>query len=172
MARRTQGQPAPYRELPDPQVLDAASQYAHGFDILITLPPGSGVLLPAMHSGAIALELYLKAWGAEQIEVDAGTGTGIVTVHARPAAVGGHGLEALLGETPQSFRDALEPLMAPFGGSVAAVRSFEGLFVASRYPYEEGRDITQFSLDALTSLVHALREATQATRPLFLRPRT
>jgi hypothetical protein len=122
-----------------------------------------------LHSGAIALELYLKAWSAKQVEVDAGSGVGIVVVRAR-ATVPNHELVKLLSATPNEFRAALSPLLEPLGGAAAALESLDGLFEASRYPYEEHQDITCFRTDDIAACIQALTEATKSAGPLFLPP--
>ena len=41
------------REIPDPQVRDAADQYEAARELLSAQPPGSGVLLPLMNTAAV-----------------------------------------------------------------------------------------------------------------------
>lgn len=162
---------APYRELPDGQVLDAAAQYESAFRYLIGLPPASFVLLPALHTGAVALELYVKAWGVYQVEIPDPAGLGVI-VRARMDAYG-HRLVKLLDATPKAFRDALErrckatPLLNSLGGATQALATCDGLFVASRYPYEQDKDIRRFRIDVLGACIDALSSATDDTRSVF-----
>jgi hypothetical protein len=47
------------KQIPDPQVKDAADQFWTAADLLRAQPPGSGVLLPEIINFVLALELYL-----------------------------------------------------------------------------------------------------------------
>ena len=54
-------------EIPNYQVKDSADQYMKVWSILNELPPGSGVLLPLINTGVVAIELYLKCMSSEYI---------------------------------------------------------------------------------------------------------
>ena|ERR1051325_693676 len=55
------------REIPDPQVQDAAEQYDDARQLLQQQPPGSGVLLPLLNMAAVAVELFLKSLSSELV---------------------------------------------------------------------------------------------------------
>jgi hypothetical protein len=164
-------EPAPYQELPDSQVLDAATQYEQGFLQLISLPPGTGVLLPALHCGALSLELYLKAWSVVQVDLDDGAGLGVIVRAQTPHRI--HRLSELLAVTPQPFRAAFEaacarlPAFGTAGQAGERLTHFDGLFLVSRYPYEPGHDIRGYSIDELRECIAALREATRIAPSSF-----
>jgi hypothetical protein len=80
------------REIPDPQVRDAADQFEAARRILDAQPPGAGVLCPLMNTAAVAIELYLKCLSAEKVPVDAGGGWSRVSATAEHV----HGLTTLL----------------------------------------------------------------------------
>lgn len=161
----------PYLERPDGQVLDAADQYGTAFFRLIELPPGTGVLLPALHCGALAIELYVKAWCAHQVAIDDGQGLGFLIRAIVPQR--GHRPRELLPHTPPDFRDAFarecaaSDVLVQYGGVDAVLAGFEDLFVSSRYPYEPEHRITDYPIDALGACVTALRRATQRTRSVI-----
>src|SRR5262249_18515335 len=129
-----------YREVPDPQVLGTAREYDTAFFALIELGPGAGVLLPALHCGALALDLFPKAWTAHQVEVLDEDDLG-VTIYA-DVDEHAHGLAERLQSTPEEFQKNLHarfratPCLESIGSAGEVLKGFEGLFVASRYPYE------------------------------------
>jgi hypothetical protein len=170
----TEPKPTPYRELPDVQILSAANDYLTGFNRLATLLPETGVLYVALHSGAIAIELFLKAWSAQQVEVDDGEGLG-VAVYAQPAGRI-HLLVKLFEAAPTSLREMFARLCAEdetlshLGGPEQVLDRLEGLFQASRYPYEAGQDIRRYRFDEVRACVNALGEASELADGEFFYP--
>ncbi len=150
------------QEIPDPQILDAASQYAQARRVLAAQT--SGVLLPLMNVASMAVELYLKALSAETIHVKDELMPEVSRVYAAPAITSsqGHGLVALLNAMPDDIRTALlaafDAELRPAWGTDLrnGLEEIEGVFMSSRYPFEHGFDITRYSLDHLVRMVEFL----------------
>lgn len=157
------------REIPDPQVRDAADQYEAAHELLSAQPPGSGVLLPSMNTAAVAIELYLKCLSAETLHVPTGDDSGCVTVHAAPVLSGkkGHELTALFDKIPDDVRSELERAFqsATGDGCRDMLARCEGVFSASRYPFEAGMDLSSFHLPTLMRLSRFLRKFVAGLEP-------
>ena len=152
------------QEIPDPQVLDAADQYEEARKLLAEQPPGSGVLLPLMNTAAMAVELYLKCLSAELIHVEDEQMPEVSRVYAAPAITSGpgHGLVALLNAMPPDVRHSLinafdAELRTRWNKDLQSVLAeLEGAFLATRYPFEHGIDITRYNLEHLMGLADFL----------------
>ena len=167
--------PAPYREVPDQQILDAARQYHAGYRQLDRQPPGSGVLLPALSSAAIAVELFLKSFAAYQVEMPENDGTGVVIVYpSLPRR--SHKLVDWFWDTPTEFQTIFteeclnRPHLARHGGPEGALEALEGLFQAARYPYERDQDITRYRLQTISECLAGMEESARRLGTLFFRP--
>lgn len=51
------------QELPNIQVRESADQFKRAWDVLDKQPAGSGLVLPQINDGAMAIELYLNQLG-------------------------------------------------------------------------------------------------------------
>ncbi len=147
------------REIPDPQVRDAADQFETARQLLDAQPPGSGMLCPLMNNAAVAIELYLKCLSAEKECADAERGWSIVSVTRQF----GHGLTALLDRIEGDLKDELDRAFlaefpASWGSFRAALEQCEGAFETSRYPFELGRDVSKFPMDILMGCSHFLQQ--------------
>jgi hypothetical protein len=140
------------REIPDMQVLDAAEQYDDARQLLERQPLGSGVLLPQMNAAAIAVELFLKSLSTKSIFVQQTDFDGCI-VHAKPD-VPNHHLVELFDNVPDDIRDDLElrfktSELTRFATCLRdLLATYEGLFTASRYPFEPKRDVLQYPFTA------------------------
>jgi hypothetical protein len=161
------------QEIPDPQVLDAADQYEEARKLLAEQPPGSGVLLPLMNTAAMAVELYLKCLSAELIHVEDEQMPEVSRVYAAPAITSGqgHGLVALLNTMPPDVRRSLinafdAELRARWNKDLQRVLAeLEGVFLATRYPFEHGIDITRYNLEHLMGLADFLGRFARSVPP-------
>ena len=156
----------PYHEIPNPQILDAARQFRDGFCLMIRQPPYSGVLLPALHCASIALELYLKALSAHEIEVADPAPTGGGYVYAQSASKC-HRLEDLFDKAPTDIQDLMEtaagnmPHLSGFSGVRKALEAHNPMFIASRYPFEPNSELSDVKIQALDELVGLLDDVTR-----------
>jgi len=149
------------KRIPNPQVLNDAEQYFRAYRIL---EASHDVLLPTLQTGAIALELYLKCLGAEDIHIAEGEPSipDLQRVHANAAH--SHELVKLLQEIPADtrtrLRDAFEanPLSQQEGSFEKRLGQLEGLFFDSRYPFEEGRRVDRYPPSLLQGLLRFLHE--------------
>ena len=150
-------------EIPNPQILEAAQQFHAAYATMMSQGSGAGgLLLPAIHSAFIALELYLKSLSATEVEVPHFIVPGLSTIHAQ-TAVQSHRLEALFDLAPPDFQKAMEKEVkrAPnlkHLGARSALLARNQLFMASRYVFEAGNDLNGIvvaDLDALLVAVEA-----------------
>jgi hypothetical protein len=159
--------------IPDPQVLDAAEQYEEACRLLAAQPPGSGVLLPLMNTAAMEVELYLKCLSAELIHVEDELMPEVSRVYAAPAITSGqgHGLVALLNVMPL---DVCRALINAFDAELRArwnkdlqnvLAELEGAFLATRYPFEHGIDITRYNIEHLMGLADFLGRFARSVEP-------
>ena len=154
----------PIREIPNPQVLDAAKQFREGFLLMIAQPPCSGVLLPALHCASIALELYLKSCSAHEIEVPDSAFPGASYIYAESQARS-HKLEDLFDQAPSYLRDVIEkglegmPRLYRFSSVRDALEAHNGVFMASRYPFEPTSDLGAVEMEALSELLQLLESS-------------
>src|SRR5690242_10820623 len=77
--------PRRHHEIPNPIIVDAGSQFHAGYSLLRKAPPQSGVLLPTLQSASVAMELYLKALSAREVEVQESPLSQVVTIYAKAA---------------------------------------------------------------------------------------
>jgi hypothetical protein len=151
----------PIREVPNSQVLDAAKQFHAGYTHLMASLPGTGVLLPALHSACIAIELYLKSLSAIEIAIPDPAFPGAATIHAKSPATS-HKFRELLNRAPKDFIDAIgtqaqtHTRLRTYKAFGDALDALEGLFMGSRYPYEPTSDISQVPTDVLDSILATL----------------
>lgn len=168
MKKRPQSRPdVPWSKrqtIPDPQVLDAADQYEDARKLLSQQPPGAGVVLPLMNTAAMAVELYLKCLSADLIHIEDEQMPEMSRVYAAPAITSGqgHGLVGLLNAMPPDIRDSLidafdAELRRRWKTDLQSVLAgLEGAFMASRYPFEQGSNITRYNLEHLNGLADFL----------------
>lgn len=154
------------QEIPDPQILGAASQYAQACRVLV---PQTGVLLPLMNVAVMAVELYLKALSAEMIHVKDELMPDVSRVYAEPRH--GHELVPLLDVIPDDVRtelfDAFEAeLGRTWGVDLGNVlKEFDGALISSRYPFEYGVDITEYNSGRLVRMVEFLSRFVERLLP-------
>lgn len=164
----------PFREVPNPQILDAADQFRRGYRELISMAPGTGVLLPAMHCACICIELYLKCLSAKEIEVDDEMGLGTYYIHPKAAAKS-HRFARLFDETPADCQSSLAAAasthhrLRSYGTLRAALDVIDGLFMDTRYSFEAGANISKVPLDVLTDIVASMSDGVRAVTPRFER---
>jgi hypothetical protein len=152
------------QEIPDPQVLDAADHYEEARKLLAGPPPGRGLLLPLMNTAAIAVELYLKCLSAELIHVEDEQMPEVSRVYVAPAITSGqgHAFVALFNVIPPDVRCSLiNAFDAEFRTRwnkdlQSVLAELEGVFLAARYPFEHGIDITGYNHDHLMGLADFL----------------
>lgn len=152
------------RRIPDPQVRDAADQFDNARLLLHAQPPGSGTLLALINNAAVALELYLKSLGAVTVHTPVPDFPGLSIVTSK-AKVKGHGLIGLLERVPDGVRQPMDQAYATAhaGASMRdALKKYGGLFEASRYAFEERKNIDKYSLDGLIGLCSFLRHFTSS----------
>jgi len=105
-----------------------------------------------MNVAAVAIELYLKCLSAEVVHTAAQNGWSVVS---SAPAMQSHKLTALLEALPADVREVLERAFqsgCPGCGGLSlrdALANCEGAFVASRYPFEQGTDISRYPLALL-----------------------
>ncbi len=151
------------RRIPNPQVFDVAEQYYRAYRYLDE--PGSSTdFLPRLQLAAIALELYLKCLGAEDVyKPEDPRIPGLYTVHAK--AVRNHKLvknllQRIPADTKNRLTDASEAnsLSQQEGFFEQLLDRFEDLLVTSRYPFEEGCRVDCYPLSSLPDLLRFLRK--------------
>jgi hypothetical protein len=139
------------QEIPDPQVKDAANQYEASRKFLENQPPGSGVLLPLLNVSAIAIELYLKCLSSEKVYEPTGDSVGSSIIHAKPLR--GHDLKRQFGFIPNEIKVAIDQEFKKTSTAITDFESMlercEGVYAASRYPFEEGNEIPETIRDLM-----------------------
>ncbi len=150
-------------QVPDVQVRDAAQQFEEARRILSSQQPLSGVLLAQKNAAAVAIELHLKSLSAKRIFTPVADDPEISLVTASP--VRGHGLVSLWDAADEDARRAIDDRFEQESKSWARASlrellgQFEGVFAASRYPFEQGTDISAFRLSELMLLSEFLSRA-------------
>ncbi|MDA2934953.1 hypothetical protein MYX82_11515 [Acidobacteria bacterium AH-259-D05] len=158
-----------HQGIPDPQVKDAADQYESARKLLASRSPGSGVLLPLMNVAAVAIELYLKCLSAELVHTPDHMVSGVSVVSAKP--VKGHILTRLFDEIFDDLQRDLERTFrteCPGHGELSfreALERCEGAFAESRYPFEQGSNISKYSLELLLCCSQFLEKYVAAREP-------
>lgn len=149
-----------HQEIPEPQIRDAAGQYERAFKLLATQPWEAVEILPLMNTAAVAVELYLKCLSAEQIYVEDWLDSEGSRVY--PEAKRVHGLVELLNAIPPKV---LRQLNDEFDADIGAcwkkdlesvLKDLEGVFTATRYPFEFDADITCYDHGHLMRLADFL----------------
>ena len=121
-----------------------------------------------MNNAAVALELYLKALCAVTIHTSVPQFPGLAMVTAEAKAKS-HGLIGLLESIPADVRKSLEEVYATGhdGKTLGdALKPYEGLFTASRYPFEKDKQIDKYALGELMGLCSFLRDFTSKMEPV------
>jgi len=149
------------KEIPDPQIRDAADQFESARQLLYKQPPFSGILYPLMNTAAIAIELYLKCLSAKNVYTDAGEGWAAVSAESTKH---GHDLILLLDEIGDDLQDqlacAFRAELPDFGGLSFrdALGRCQGAFEESRYPFEATSDVSKCPLGLLMGCSHFLQQ--------------
>lgn len=127
---------------------------------MIQQPPGSGLLLPALHCASIALELYLKSLSARELEIR-DVLVGGAYIYAQSAA-SIHALEDLFDMAPADIRQLIEHEVGQsirlrfFGSARSALGAHNSMFMASRYPFEASSELQDVKIEALDDLLQVL----------------
>ncbi len=154
------------REIPNPQIKDAADQYEQARQILAEQPPGAGVLLPLVNNAAMAIELYLKCLAGETIHVPESDERQSCVVYAK-ANTGGHQFTTILCTIDEDICRQMESIYvkATHRQLKHDLSTIEGALVVSRYPYEPDMDISRVSLQTLMSIAKFLRRFVASLEP-------
>jgi hypothetical protein len=121
----------------------------------------AGVLVAELHCAFIALELYLKALSALEVEVPVSTDFGAF-IYAESAAKHHrlHELFDLLDPADQASLDesvrSKGQLRPKFSDARSALMAHNDLFMTSRYPFEEGRNFKEIEMGRLSELLDAV----------------
>lgn len=157
-------------QVPDQQIRDVADQYEEARRLLWALPPGSGVLHPAINASIIAVELYLKSLTSESVHVPLKDEIDGARVYSKPQ-VPNHRLEEIYDaikpelkpEIEQQFR--LSGVGRPQESLRDTLERFQGLFAISRYPFEPQADPSGFELSLLMQLSEFLHRFVAQLEP-------
>ena len=154
------------REIPNPQIRDAADQYEQARLILSRQPPGTGVILPRINAAAMAIELYLKCLAGEVVHVPEGDDLQSTVVHAQ-ASTGGHKFTRIFCEIEEDVRCQMESTYVKNtnGELRHDLDTIEDAFVVSRYPYEPDMDLSRISLQTLASIAEFLQNFVASLEP-------
>lgn len=154
------------REVPNPQIKDAADQYEQARQILGKQPPGAGVLLPLISTATMAVELYLKCLAGEVIHVPESDDLQSCAVYAQ-ANVGGHKFTTILGEIDEDVQRQMESIYVNATDRELKhdLSTIEGVLVVSRYPYEPDMDLSHVNLQTLMSLSEFLQQFVASLEP-------
>ena len=148
------------QEIPDIQILDTADQYERASKLLAKQPLDSVEVLPLMNTAAVAVELYLKCLSAELIYIEDDLTPEGSFVYSEAKRV--HGLVELLGAMPEDVRCLLNDVFdADLGAGwnkdlKSVLEDFEGVFMATRYPFEHGSTFPHYNLEHLMGLADFL----------------
>ena len=149
--------------IPDEQILEVARQYRAAWVALGEPATQAGTALPRLCLGAVAIELYLKCFTAEsECPVD------MEEVHVvNPSAIrqgNGHGLVIRFESIDRTTRATIDAEWRtddrPDRRSVSDVlRSVEGMFIESRYPYEASSNVSRFSTEEVHAMLTLLEKS-------------
>jgi hypothetical protein len=151
------------QEIPDGHIVNAADQFEDAAELLGNQPLGSGVLLPQINVAVVSIELYLKSLSAERIYTPDADMPEMSLVSSHPAKAS-HQLREQFGEISKEIRDEL---IAAYNAKLrpelkdeleAVLEKISGALSASRYSFERGVDVSQYSLRHLMGLAKFLRE--------------
>ncbi len=164
MGSRANARRRDYRQVPNPQVRNAAEQFHEAYKLLASQPAFSGVLLAELHCAFIALELYLKALSAVEIEVPDPVLEFGAYVYAESQAKH-HRLQHLYDLADSRDQERLDQAVAgkgslrsSFSDARSALEAHNDLFMASRYPFEPQSSLKQVEMGRLTELLEAVEE--------------
>ena len=154
------------REIPNPEIRDAADQYQQARRILGKQPPGTGILLPLMNNAAMAIEPYLKCLADEVIHVPESDELQSFEVYAQ-ANTGGHRFTAILLAIDEDVRNTMEStyVKATDRELKHDLTTIEEALVVSRYPYEPDKDLSRISLQTLMSISEFLQSFVAGLEP-------
>ena len=154
------------REIPDPQIRDAADQFEEARKILRMQPPGTGVVLPMKNAAAMAIELYLKCLAAEVIHVPESANSQGSLVYAQ-ASTRGHKFTKMFCRIDEDIRSQLEAVYVEATDRELEhdLSTIEDALVVTRYPYEPGKDASRISLQTLASISEFLRKFVASLEP-------
>ena len=149
------------QEIPDPQVRDAADQFESARELLWARPPGSGLLYPLLNTATVAIELYLKCLSAEKVYNDASRGR--ANISAKPSLRGrvfATIFDNIDGDLQLELDGTFRKQLSAFGGISfrAALSRCDSAFQESRYPFEPGRDASEYPLGLLMACSHFLKQ--------------
>lgn len=164
MSASDSNKPVPFwlREVPNIQILETAESFHHAFEQLVR-HPAEGTILPALHNAAIALELYLKSLSATEELVAREPGSDAGLLYAKTPT--NHQLADLWATARDDAKAFIQqeadqqPRLREFESVADALQHFQPAFVATRYPYEFGRDVSFIRIDVIASLLDALNHA-------------
>lgn len=135
-------------------------------------PPGSGVLLPALHCASIALELYLKSLSAREIEKPSPIGEWKY-IYAKATAKS-HKLEDLFDQAPPDIQQLIEQAggqgerLLRLGGVRKVLEAYNPMFMGSRYPFEPERVLENVELNTLEELLLVLHDVIHTVPPRWV----
>ena len=154
------------REIPDPQIRDAADQYEQAHKILRMQPPGTGVVQPMMNAAAMAIELYLKCLAAEVIHVPESANPQASHVYAQ-ASTRGHKFIKMFCTIDEDIRSQMEAVYVKATGRELEhdLGTIEDALEVTRYPYEPGMDLKRISLPTLASISEFLQHFVASLEP-------
>jgi len=157
------------QEIPDPQILEAAAQFEAARRLLDKQPPYTGILLPLMHSASMVIELSLKSLASELVYTPLENDACGSTVTAKPA-VRRHRLIELFEVIDPILRDGLVSAYqkALERGLQDDLQHCEGLFEASRYPFEAKHDFARYEINVVCSLSSFLFRHVSSLEPTEL----
>ncbi|WP_444463935.1 hypothetical protein [Rhodobacter capsulatus] len=139
----------PFQTLPNEGILGFAETYLEAGNLLYRQEIGNGFYLPATNLLCHAIELFLKSLinPGEFQEIDADG----IYLHINYPTSGGHRLGDLFRKVTPCFK---QPLLSKRANLCEELERLEGLFQATRYPFEheniarvtQGHDGLAFSI--------------------------
>jgi hypothetical protein len=159
------------RQVPDQQIRDAADQYEEARRLLWALPPGAGVLYPAINAATIAVELYLKSLTSESVHLPVKREINVARVYSKPA-VANHLLAEIYDAIKPELKTDLDEQfrLAGIGRAGESLRDtllrFRRLFAISRYPFEPEADTGGFDIHLMMQLSEFLHRFVAQQKPL------
>lgn len=160
------------RQIPDYQVKDVADQYEAARKLLERegRPPKGGLLLPLINTAAVAIELYIKCLCSEVVHTPVHKSSEVCRVSALPEY--GHDLIKLFEKVPKDVQKQLsqafevqKPKSSAVGGLLDFLKEFKGVFEQSRYPFEKGKNISNYHLSRLMWLSEFLAQFVASLSP-------
>ena len=157
------------KQIPDPQVKDAADQFWAAAELLRAQLPRSGVLLPTIVNSVLALELYLKSLSSYSVIKDLkdygnGVRGGVVTAKPEKST---HKLSELFDAADCWVRNDLESrycqsTLCQSGKSLRDLfQRYDNVFVTVRYVYEDSESLRSVNLPELRQLAQFMKGAVE-----------